>query len=204
MQERTILVLYKWAGGPEGWGLFTHLHKSINAACSHPIRNLKIIQMQLQPVQKLISITFLMLLVGTGIRAQEKKVAPTPDKLFREIAHMDSAMFAAFNKQDMPEFQALFTEDLEWFQDNGGLIAYAKVFENFGKMFKQENKLTRTLIKGSLEVHPIKDYGAIEIGAHKFTHFENGKLEEGTFKFLMIWRKQADRWQISRVISYDH
>lgn len=160
--------------------------------------------MHLQQVQKLISISFFTLLFSAGISGQEKKVAPTSDKLFQEIAYMDSVMFEAFNKQDMPRFQALFTEDLEWFQDNGGLISYAKVFENFGKMFKQENKLTRTLIKGSLEVHPVKDYGAIEIGAHKFTHFENGKLEEGTFKFLMIWRKQADRWQISRVVSYDH
>ena len=32
-------------------------------------------------------------------------------------------------------------------------------------------------MKGTLEVHPIKDFGAIEIGTHQFRHIENGKEE---------------------------
>lgn len=136
--------------------------------------------------------------------AQEKKVAPTSEELFKQIASMDSMMFSAFNTQNMPVFKALFTEDLEWFQDNGGLLYYKTVFENFENMFKKEYKLTRELVKGSLEVHPIKDYGAIEIGVHQFRHIENGKEEVGTFKFVMIWQKKDDQWKISRVISYDH
>ena len=136
--------------------------------------------------------------------AQEKKLAATTAELFNEIARMDSIMFEAFNTQNMDKFKPLFTEDLEWYQDNGGLIPYQTVFENFGNTFKKEYKLTRQLVKGSLEVHPIKDYGAIEIGAHQFRHIENGKEEIGTFKFLMIWKKTGSSWQISRVISYDH
>lgn len=136
--------------------------------------------------------------------AQEKKVAPTSTELYQEIEAMDAEMFRAFNTQDMVRFQSLFTEDLEWFQDNGGLIPYKTVFENFSRMFKQENKLTRELVKGSLEVHPVKGYGAIEIGVHQFRHIENGKEETGTFKFLMIWQQKDGLWKISRVISYDH
>src|SRR5436190_18183155 len=105
--------------------------------------------------------------------AQEKKLAQTSPELYNEIAEMDSIMFVAFNTQNMVKLQSLFTEDLEWFQDNGGLISYKTVFENFANAFKNENKLTRELVPGSLEVHPIKDYGAIEIGAHRFRHFEN-------------------------------
>jgi ketosteroid isomerase-like protein len=168
------------------------------------LRTFKIVYMYFQPIQKFGVLATCWLLVAGGILAQERKVAPTSAQLFKEIAYMDSVMFNAFNKQDMVTFKALFTEDLEWFQDNGGLINYTKVFENFERTFRQENKLSRSIVKGSLEVHPIKDYGAIEIGAHTFKHLENGKLEEGTFKFLMIWRKRGDQWQISRVISYDH
>jgi ketosteroid isomerase-like protein len=160
--------------------------------------------MQIRPIQKRYATVFFCLLLAESILGQEKKVAPTSKELFNEIAYVDSVMFDAFNRQDMPKFQALFTEDLEWFQDNGGLISYTKVFENFGRMFKQENKLNRSLVEGSLEVHPIKDYGAIEIGVHKFRHYENGKFEEGTFKFLMIWQKKDGKWRISRVVSYDH
>lgn len=144
-----------------------------------------------------------LLLMNTAF-AQGKKVAQTSKELYTEIAKMDSIMFAAFNTQNMPLFKALFTEDLEWFQDNGGLLNYQTVFTNFGNMFNNENKLSRKLVKGSLEVHPIKDYGAIEIGVHEFRHMENGKEELGTFKFMMIWQKKDGQWRISRVVSYDH
>ena len=139
-----------------------------------------------------------------SVDAQEKKVAPTSSELFKEIERADSIMFQAFNRQDMATFKAMFTEDLEWFQDNGGLIPYKTVFENFGNTFRNENKLSRELVKGSMEVHPIKDYGAIQIGSHQFRHFENGKEEIGTFKFLMIWQNKNGQWKISRVVSYDH
>ncbi len=138
------------------------------------------------------------------IKAQEKKVAPTSLELFNEIARMDSIMFDAFNTKNMEKFKPLFTEDLEWYQDNGGLIPYNVVFENFNNTFNKSYKLTRVLLKETLEVHPIKNYGAIEIGTHQFRHTENGKEEIGTFKFLMIWKKSNNQWRISRVISYDH
>lgn len=159
--------------------------------------------MNLYKTAKKITIVLALTIINTAF-AQEKKVAPTSIQLYDEIEAMDTEMFRAFNTQDMAKFQSLFTEDLEWFQDNGGLISYKTVFDNFSRTFKQENKLTRELVKGSLEVHPIKDYGAIEIGIHKFRHIENGKEEIGTFKFLMIWQKKDGHWKISRVISYDH
>jgi ketosteroid isomerase-like protein len=154
---------------------------------------------------KVTILTFLFAIVMTiSVSAQEKKVAPTSSELFKEIERADSIMFQAFNRQDMATFKAMFTEDLEWFQDNGGLIPYKTVFENFGNTFRNENKLSRELVKGSMEVHPIKDYGAIQIGSHQFRHFENGKEEIGTFKFLMIWQNKNGQWKISRVISYDY
>jgi ketosteroid isomerase-like protein len=149
--------------------------------------------------------TFILSIIMTiSVVAQEKKVAHTSLELFKEIERADSILFQAFNRQDLTKFKGMFTEDLEWFQDNGGLIPYKTVFENFENNFKNENKLSRELVKGSLEVHPIKDYGAIQIGSHQFRHFENGKEEVGTFKFLMIWNKKDGNWKISRVVSYDH
>lgn len=149
-------------------------------------------------------INLLLLFFTLASLAQEKKVAPTSAELFAEIEQMDQEVFDAFNNRNMPVFKALFTEDLEWFQDNGGLLSYETVFNNFDATFHKEYQLTRTLVKGSLEVHPIKDYGAIEIGTHQFRHIENGKEEIGTFKFLMIWKKENGQWKISRVVSYDH
>ena len=151
----------------------------------------------------LLSITMAMLLLEAA-SAQERKVAQTSQELYNEIARADSMIFGYFNKQQFEPFKAMFTKDLEWFQDNGGLEDYNTVFKNFKEMFARPYKLNRQLVSGTLEVHPIKNYGAIEIGTHQFKHMENGKEEVGNFKFLMIWKKTNGQWKISRVVSYDH
>ena len=134
----------------------------------------------------------------------ETKVANTQIELFNKVANLDSLLFAAYNTKNLDLMKTYFTNDLEWYQDNGGLIDFEKVFINFKSIFERDYDLKRNLIKESLEVHPIEGYGAIEIGKHQFKHIENGKLEIGTFKFLMIWKNDNGNWKISRVISYDH
>ena len=134
----------------------------------------------------------------------ERKVAISQTALFNKVANLDSSLFAAYNSKNLDLMKTYFTKDLEWYQDNGGLIDFEKVFSNFQSIFNREYDLKRNLIKESLEVHPIEGYGAIEVGKHQFKHIENGKLEIGTFKFLMIWKNDNGSWKISRVISYDH
>lgn len=134
----------------------------------------------------------------------EKKVAITEKALFIKISQLDSALFDAYNSKNLDLLKTFFTKDLEWYQDNGGLMAYDEVFTNFQSIFNKDYDLKRNLIEGSIVVHPIKGFGAIEIGQHQFKHIENGKLEVGTFKFLMIWKNDNGIWKISRVVSYDH
>lgn len=121
-----------------------------------------------------------------------------------EIARMDSALFAAFNARDLATLQTFFAPDLEFYQDNEGLENYAQTVKDFGEMFHQRSRIRRVLVPGSLEVYPIKSYGAIEVGSHRFCHEQNGRLECGTFKFLHVWRKTANNWQLSRIVSYAH
>lgn len=143
--------------------------------------------------------------IYAGAFAQnEKKEVISENELFKKIASLDSMLFNAYNSKNLDLMKTFFTKDLEWYQDNGGLINFEQVFINFQSIFNREYDLKRNLVKKSLEVHPIKDYGAIEIGKHQFKHIENGKLEVGTFKFLMIWKNDQGSWKISRVISYDH
>ena len=139
-----------------------------------------------------------------SVEAQSHTDSLTQKELYSTIAHLDSIVFNAYNTQTMKVFKPMFTQDLEWYQDNGGLVPYDTVFKNFAQHFSRENKLNRQLVKGTLKVYPIKDYGAIEIGQHEFRHIENGKEEVGTFEFLMIWRKTNTNWQIARVVSYGH
>ena len=145
--------------------------------------------------------------ISTSAFAQsqnERKVATIQMELFNKVADLDSSLFAAYNSKNLDLMKTYFTKDLEWYQDNGGLIDFEKVFSNFQSIFNRDYDLKRNLIRESLEVHPIEGYGAIEIGKHQFKHIENGKLEIGTFKFVMIWKNDNGSWKISRVISYDH
>ena len=133
-----------------------------------------------------------------------KPNVPVSKELYDTIAHMDSVLFDAFNNQDLEKLKTIFATDLEFYHDKGGLTNYSQVIENTRRLFGQNNGLKRTLITGSLEVYPIKDYGAVEIGTHRFCHQENGKDDCGTFKFVHIWQKNSEGWRLTRVVSYDH
>ncbi len=128
----------------------------------------------------------------------------TLQSLYTEIARMDSLLFAAYNSQDVEKMMSFFDPDLEFYHDKGGLTNYAQNEAASREIFSRQQNIRRELVKGSLKVYPVKDYGAMEIGAHQFCHEENGKMDCGTFQFLMIWQKKDGQWKITRVASYDH
>jgi hypothetical protein len=135
-----------------------------------------------------------------------KKYSPVSAALYNEIAFMDSVMFNAFNEHNLDKLKTTFSEDLEFYHDKGGLAGYAQSMENFNTLFERNKNtgLRRDMVAGSLEVYPIKDYGAVEVCAHRFCHKENGKDDCGVFKNIMVWQKKDGKWKVTRVISYDH
>ena len=128
------------------------------------------------------------------------------DSMYNEIAHMDSVVFNAFNTRDVEKFKSLFTEDLEFYHDKGGLTNYEHTIGFMKEVAKNNNGLRRDLVKGSLEVYPISNYGAVEIGVHNFYRTLTGQKEKLTTvdKFMNIWQKKNGQWKISRIISYAH
>jgi ketosteroid isomerase-like protein len=144
----------------------------------------------------------------SAAEAAGQTTSPTPSPGAREltetIARMDAELFDTFNAHNLDALMAMFTDDLEFYQDNDGLKNYRQSKDDFKKLFTNVPDIKRDLVKGSLEVYPVKDYGAIEIGTHRFCHIENDKEECGLFRFVHVWRKIGDSWKISRVISYGH
>ena len=57
-------------------------------------------------------------------------------------------------------------------------------------------------MSGSLQVYPIKGYGAVQTGVHRFV--ERGVPTMTVAKFVHLWRKTDDGWKLSRVLSFDH
>ena len=136
--------------------------------------------------------------------APDAKSASTSGELYHAIAARDSRLFGAFNAHNIEQLKTFFTQDLEFYNDKSGLTDYDQTNESFKKMFDQNNGIKRELIPNSLEVYPIKDYGAIEIGEHEFCHVENGKNDCGKFPFIILWQNHGNSWKVSRVISYNH
>jgi ketosteroid isomerase-like protein len=152
-----------------------------------------------------------MLVMAVGLAAiglsqldHAAQTAPASQELFNEIKRLDTALSDAFGAHDINKLKALFTEDLEFYQDDEGLVRYEQTMKDFEGLFAQGNQMRRKLVEGSLEVYPIKAYGAIEVGSHQFCHLENGKDECGTFRFVHLWRNGEGGWKISRVVSYAH
>jgi len=131
---------------------------------------------------------------------------PASTEIYNEIARMDSVMFDAFNAHDLEKLKVTFSETLEFYHDKGGLAGYEQTMNNFKSLFENNKNtgLRRDIVKGSLEVYPIKDYGAVEICLHRFCHVENGKNDCSVFKNIMIWQNRNGTWKVTRVISYDH
>jgi hypothetical protein len=145
-------------------------------------------------------LVLLMLFAGRLV-AQDKT---GNESLYAQIEKMDRVLFDAFNNRDTVTFKKLFTSDLEFYHDKGGLTDYTYTIQSLKNIAAQNYDLKRELVKGSLEVYPIPGYGAMEIGAHTFCHPENGKQECGTFKFVHIWKQIGNEWKITRVVSYGH
>ncbi len=148
-------------------------------------------------------LVFASTLHGSGQQGALDKSSKSGE-LFDAISRMDGVLFSAFNAHEVKRLMTMFTNDLEFYHDSGGLTDFRQTGDNFTKMFGSTPDIRRELVPGSLEVYPIKDYGAIELGQHRFCHQENGKEECGTFRFAMVWRKSGGLWQISRVLSYGH
>ncbi len=126
----------------------------------------------------------------------------TSDQLFQTIQALDTEFFDAYNRCDLAKMSTMVAEDLEFYHDKTGL---ALGRQNLLDGVKNNicGKVTRELVPGTLEVYPIAHYGAVELGVHRFHH--PGQADNvGEAKFIHLWQNKDGKWQITRVISFDH
>ena len=139
---------------------------------------------------------------------------PASPQLVAEIAALDQALFAAFfDRCDIEAIGGMVTEDVEFYHDKGGLTATSReqlVAAFRGTCERQAQgtdfRARRELVPGTLQVYPLNNYGAIEVGVHRFYAVAPDrpvKLTE-TGRFTMVWKKEGDAWRLARVLSYDH
>lgn len=120
--------------------------------------------------------------------------------LFRTISEMDSVFFKAYNDCNLKKQSDILSEDLEFYHDKGGL----STSKNDVMAALERNicgKVTRELVKGSIEVHEIPGFGAVEMGMHKFHNSQEPDAISRASKFITIWKHEENNWKITRVIS---
>jgi ketosteroid isomerase-like protein len=149
-------------------------------------------------MKKILLATLLLASLTSPLHAQEEKA------LYKEIEAMDKTLFDAFNREDADAMSGLFSPDLEFFHDTGGVNNYEQNLQAFRTLFARHMHLHRELVPASMQVYPVKDYGAIQTGEHQFCHIENGKNDCAIFKFLHIWKRDASGWKLARIVSYGH
>lgn len=120
--------------------------------------------------------------------------------LYRTILDLDQAYFTAYNECDMATQEALLSDSLEFYHDQGGLsTSKAGILESI-----EDNicgQVSRTLVPGSVEVHEIKGFGAVEIGLHKFFNNREPDAISKPSRFVTVWKQETEGWKMHRIIS---
>lgn len=126
--------------------------------------------------------------------------------LYRTVSELDTEFFSAFNNCNAPgqlQRHASFLEsNLEFYHDNGG-VSWTR--QDYVEKTRRNvcGNFRRKLTPGSLEVYPIKGFGAIEEGNQTFCDIKSEKCF-GEARFLIVWHQTPDGWRATRIFSYGH
>jgi hypothetical protein len=136
-----------------------------------------------------------------GLRTEAQSVSQ-PETLFLTIKSLDAKLFDAYNHCDLTTLGAMVSGDLEFHDQTGLSVGKAP----FLTAIKQNicGKVERELLPQTLEVYPLKGYGAVEIGVHRFYHPGHPEDGVGDAKFVTLWQNKDGAWKVTRVISYEH
>jgi hypothetical protein len=168
---------------------------------------------------RLLGVATLALATATAIAAEPAKInlhagaEPASPELVAMLATKDQALFDAVFGCKIDVLRGLVSDDFEFFHDKWGQNA------NSGKQFidgiaqgceRQKTgsdfKARRELVDGSMSVHVINKYGAMQMGEHRFYAIQAGQPDRltETGKFIDLWKQEDGQWKLARVISYDH
>ncbi|WP_374950922.1 nuclear transport factor 2 family protein [Mucilaginibacter sp.] len=122
------------------------------------------------------------------------------DQLYKTISQLDSAFFHAYNTCDLTTQAQFYSDKIEFFHDRSGLDTSKEHILASTKKYIC-GKVTRELVKGSLQVSPLPGYGAVELGEHMFHNNQEKNDTPHASKFVIIWKQDNSKWTITKVIS---
>jgi len=154
-------------------------------------------------INRVFKIITLLITITISLQAQ------TNSELEKTILELDKKFWKVYNTCDAESFKDFLSEDLEFYHDKGGLTngrnnLITSVKNNLCN--SETPRVRREAIENTVSVYPLKNYGAILDGEHRFYITEKGKDEvlAETAKFTHVWQYKNKEWRMSRVLSYDH
>lgn len=124
---------------------------------------------------------------------------PESQELYDSIAHLDSVWADSYNNCKLEVQDLLISDNLEFYHDRNGIMtsktALIEALKN-----NICGKVTRELLEGSIEVYPIPNYGAVEMGYHRF-HNKIEKTMSNFARFVHLWHRENGQWKMTRVVS---
>lgn len=128
------------------------------------------------------------------------RYTPVDKALYDTIVRMDSIFFEAYNNCRLQVIDSMLSHNIEFYHDQGGLsTSQPQLMEALKNNIC--GKVTRELLPGSIEVYPIHDYGAVEMGLHAFHNNQEPGHPVHFSKFVHLWHKENGQWKMTRVIS---
>ncbi len=166
-----------------------------------------------------IAIIAICVLSAADVSAQANKpestaAAAAERQIFEELAERDRVLFdAVFKTCDLAKLAELVTEDFEFYHDRAGNNAKSgkEFVKSIGEGCEKRKsgadvRVRREVVENSLQIYPLNNYGAIQMGVHRFYILGEGGRENlaEVAKFTHLWKKESGVWKLARVLSYDH
>ncbi|WP_445360444.1 nuclear transport factor 2 family protein [Microbulbifer sp. EKSA005] len=155
--------------------------------------------------------------ISPNSQAEKHPVIAGPlvtEELVQQITRADQRLFdALFNNCDLREAQNLVTDDFEMYHDKWGQTAksgeeFINAITNMCKQRENGNgiRARRELVIESTKIYPVNHYGAIQSGTHRFYGINDDKSEilRESSQFTHLWKQVDGKWQLARVLSFDH
>ena len=154
------------------------------------------------------------MLLLLALAVADPVVLPQGTALTEAVRARDAELFdLAFEGCDPARLRTMIVPDFEMYHDRDGVVARSAedFITDYARSCRERQapnawRSRRALVAGSLNVHPVPGYGAIEDGIHVFYERRGDGPERlvGRARFTHVWALTPDGWRLARVLSYAH
>lgn len=127
----------------------------------------------------------------------------THSALHREITTLDARISDAYNHCRIQPLKNMFAGNVElYFADRGVTRRLSAHTDTLRRSFC--GKFRREAPSSDQQVHPLPDYGAIQIGTQSFCAIDSKPCRGQRMHFMAIWRRLDGEWKITRLVRYGY